>query len=493
MNDRLVSPPDAPVLVVKTQGSDQTLRAGSQYRVGRDPQSDIVINDSRVSWRHAVLRVDRDAWILEDSGSTNGTFLGTRRIGKVEIGQSCILRLGHPDDGPVMMCSVNRPGSGGTVLNSGMSSVDRRPTSVMRAPTRLLRIGRAPENDLVVADLSVSRVHAELRNLGSGRYEIADLGSHNGTFVNGQRITRATTVTEQDLIGIGRATFRLVGDELREFIDEGDVSFVAQDLTVRLPGGKVLLDHVSFPIPERSLVGVIGPSGAGKSTLLGALTGTRPATEGAVLYDNRDLYTHYAELRHRIGLVPQDNILHDQLKPKRALRYAAELRFPGDTSGAERERRVDEVIDELALTAHCNTRTAAMSGGQQKRVNVALELLTKPSLLFLDEPTSGLDPGLDKSVMELMSGLAKDGRTVIIVTHSVINLDVCDRLLVLVPGGRVAFYGPPADGLRYFGKTDWAEVFQAFDAEPDRDWAGDFRRSPYYAEYVAGGLAQQVT
>jgi hypothetical protein len=153
---------------------------------------------------------------------------------------------------------------------------------------------------------------------------------------------------------------------------------------------------------------------------------------------------------------------------------------------------VDEVIDELALTAHCGTRTGAMSGGQQKRVNVALELLTKPSLLFLDEPTSGLDPGLDKSVMELMSGLAKDGRTVIIVTHSVANLGVCDRLLVLVPGGRVAFYGPPAEGLRYFGKTEWAEVFQAFDAEPDRDWAGDFRRSPYYAEHVAGGLAQRV-
>ena len=91
-----------------------------------------------------------------------------------------------------------------------------------------------------------------------------------------------------------------------------------------------------------------------------------------------------------------------------------------------------------------------------------------------------------------MSGLAKDGRTVIIVTHSVANLGVCDRLLVLVPGGRVAFYGPPAEGLRYFGKTDWAEVFQAFDAEPDRDWAGDFRRSPYHAEHVAGGLAQQV-
>src|ERR1700722_8733501 len=168
MNERLVSPPDAPVLVVKTQGTDQT--------------------------QHAVLRADHDAWILEDAGSTNGTFLGTRRIGKIEISQNCILRLGHPDDGPVMMCTVNRGNNGNTVLNTGMSSVDRRPTSVRRAPARLLRIGRAPESDLVVHDLSVSRVHAELRNLGNGRYEIADLGSHNGTFVNGQRIDRATTV-----------------------------------------------------------------------------------------------------------------------------------------------------------------------------------------------------------------------------------------------------------------------------------------------------------
>ena len=210
----------------------------------------------------------------------------------------------------------------------------------------------------------------------------------------------------------------------------------------------MLLDHVSFPLGERCLLGVIGPSGAGKSTLLGALTGMRPATDGSVLYDQRDLYTHYAELRHRIGLVPQENILHTQLSARRALGYAAELRFPRDTSKAERQRRITEVLGELSLTAHAETRTDSLSGGQQKRVNVALELLTKPSLLFLDEPTSGLDPGLDKSVMEMMADLAHDGRTVIVVTHSVANLNLCDRLLVLVPGGKIAYFGPPADGLQ---------------------------------------------
>ena len=206
--------------------------------------------------------------------------------------------------------------------------------------------------------------------------------------------------------------------------------------------------------------------------MLGALTGLRPATEGTVLYDNRDLYAHYAELRHRIGLVPQENILHTQLTARRALRYAAQLRFPRDTSKAERNRRVDEVLAELSLTAHAETRTDRLSGGQQKRVNVALELMNKPSVLFLDEPTSGLDPGLDKSVMEMMAGLAHGGRTIIVVTHSVANLDVCDRLLVLVPGGKVAYFGPPGDGLRHFGQPGWAEVFQAFEREPGRDWAG---------------------
>jgi ABC transport system ATP-binding/permease protein len=356
---------------------------------------------------------------------------------------------------------------------------------VHRFPSGRLRIGRATENDVVLLDLTVSRYHAELRRDPDGRCEVLDLGSHSGTYLNGKRVTSAA-FADGDLIGIGPSTFRLAGPELQEFTDLGGVSLRAAGLTVRVAGGKMLLDDVGFPLGERCLLGVIGPSGCGKTTLLGALTGTQPATEGTVLYDGRNLYQHYPELRHRIGLVPQENILHTQLSPRRALGYAARLRFPKDTSKAEREERIDEVLGELALSQHADTRTSVLSGGQRKRVNVALELLTRPALLFLDEPTSGLDPGLDKSVMELVAALAHGGRTVIVATHSVANLHLCDRLLVLVPGGRLAYFGPPDDGLRHFGQPGWAEVFQAFDAEPDRDWAGEFRRSRYYAEYVAG-------
>src|SRR5262245_6145695 len=494
----------APPLAVRAQGSDRTLPAGPSYTIGRDPKSDIVVDEDRVSWQHAVLKLDRGSWVLEDTGSTNGTFLGAQKVQKITLDGETTVRLGHPVDGPELTCSTGEPPRPRTVIAAkpvmaasaapaapamatGAATASHREPSVIRQlPTQVLRIGGAPDNDIVISDLSVSRHHAELRRTASA-YQIVDLDSHNGTFVNGQQVGSAP-LTEGDIVGIGPSTFRLSGTELQEFVDTGDISLVARDLTVTLGNGKVLLDHVSFPLGERCLLGIIGPSGAGKSTLLGALTGMRPANGGSVLYDDRDLYAHYAELRHRIGLVPQENILHTQLTARRALRYAAELRFPRDTSKAERNRRVDEVLAELSLTAHAETRTDRLSGGQQKRVNVALELMTKPSLLFLDEPTSGLDPGLDKSVMEMMSVLAKDGRTVIVVTHSVANLDICDRLLVLVPGGKVAYFGPPQDGLKHFGKPGWAEVFQAFDAEPQRDWAGEYRRSAWYQQFVLSAV-----
>ncbi|MFG2950177.1 ABC transporter ATP-binding protein/permease [Streptomyces adustus] len=520
-----------PELVLELNGRTWTLDPSRPYTLGRDPQGDIVLDDARVSWRHATVSHNGRSWVIEDHGSTNGTFAQGRRIQQMELGPGSTVHLGNANDGPCMTLSgaaapVAQPqqqpyaaqganpgwaqqapqapqadgawsqpapsipqqqGPGG---GAGAPPVygDRSPTTFHQFSLgRVMRIGRALENDLVVSDLQVSRNHAEFHATPDGRLEIRDLGSHNGTYVNGQPIAKGGTqlLGPTDIVGVGHSTFRIVGDRLEEFVDTGEVSFSARHLTVTVDGGKQILKDVSFGVPEKSLIAVIGPSGSGKSTLLKALTGYRPADQGEVLYDNRNLYKQFAELRQRIGLVPQDDILHKELTVKKALKYAAKLRFPADTTTAEREARIDEVLRELKLDIHKEKKVTSLSGGQRKRVSVALELLTKPSLIFLDEPTSGLDPGMDRDVMQLLRGLADDGRTVLVVTHSVAELAICDKLLVMAPGGSVAYFGPPEEALNFFGYDTWADVFSAFENYRDYDWAGRWKGSQHYQMYAA--------
>lgn len=540
-----------PELVLELNGRTWTLDPSRSYTLGRDPQGDVVLDDARVSWRHATVSFNGRGWTLEDHGSTNGTFVQGQRVHQVDIGPGSAVHLGNATDGPRLNLSGAQaavaqqqpqaqqpyaaqganagwaqqappqqqapqpqvqqpqmpqqpqpgwepprkvdapiPQQQGPGVGAGAPPVygDRSPTTFHQFSLgRVMRIGRALENDLVVSDLQVSRNHAEFHSTPDGRMEIRDLGSHNGTYVNGQPITKGGSqlLGPTDIVGVGHSTFRIVGDRLEEFVDTGEVSFSARHLTVTVDGGKQILKDVSFGVPEKSLIAVIGPSGSGKSTLLKALTGYRPANEGDVLYDNRNLYKQFAELRQRIGLVPQDDILHKELTVKKALKYAAKLRFPADTTAAERDARIDEVLRELKLDIHKEKKVTSLSGGQRKRVSVALELLTKPSLIFLDEPTSGLDPGMDRDVMQLLRGLADDGRTVLVVTHSVAELAICDKLLVMAPGGSVAYFGPPEEALNFFGYDTWADVFSAFENYRDYDWAGRWKGSQHYQMYAA--------
>lgn len=534
-----------PELVLELNGRTWTLDPSRPYTLGRDPQGDLTIDDARVSWRHATISWGSGGWFIEDHGSTNGTYIQGRRVQREEIGPGTAVHLGNATDGPRLGLTAGAEVLTGPAAGARHAPVqpqqppragawpgrpepvphqrqgwqqqgdvppqvphqqqpaphqqgpaagampvygDRSPTTFHQMDLgRVMRIGRALENELVVSDLQVSRHHAEFRATPDGRFEIRDLGSHNGTYVNGQPLHKSGSalIGPSDIVGVGHSTFRLVGDRLEEFVDTGEVSFSARHLTVTVDGGKQILKDVSFGVPEKSLIAVIGPSGSGKSTLLKALTGYRPANEGDVLYDNRNLYKQFAELRQRIGLVPQDDILHKELTVTKALKYAAKLRFPADTTEAERQSRIHEVLAELKLDIHKDKKVTSLSGGQRKRVSVALELLTKPSLIFLDEPTSGLDPGMDRDVMQLLRGLADDGRTVLVVTHSVAELAICDKLLVMAPGGAVAYFGPPEEALNFFGYSTWADVFSAFENYRDYDWAGRWRGSQHYQMYAA--------
>lgn len=354
----------------------------------------------------------------------------------------------------------------------------------------VLTIGREADNALVLNDLLVSRRHAELRR-GANGLELVDLNSANGTYVNGRRV-QVARLSEGDLVGVGRHQLRLQGEQLLEYTDTGDFTLIANDLTVQVgtgPATKTLLHHVGFTLPPRTLLAVVGPSGSGKSTMLNALTGIRPATSGSVTYAGRDLYAEFEDIRQRIGLVPQEDIWHTALSVRQALEYGAQLRFPADVIKAERDSRIDEVLRELGLVQQQNNRGSQLSGGQKKRTSTALELLTKPSLLFLDEPTSGLDPDLDHEVMQLLRGLANDGRTVVCVTHSTLNLHLCDLVLVLADGGHLAYLGTPQGALQYFGAQSYSEMFSHLKGRPGPEWGAAFRGAPEYARHVMAGSA----
>ena len=366
------------------------------------------------------------------------------------------------------------------------------------SPPGASTIGRANDNDIVIQDVLASRHHAFLVDSPLG-LEIRDANSINGTFVNGVRVGSAV-LSEGDVVTIGNIDLVLTNGNLIRRTEAATRSggLEVNGVHFRIDG-KELLDGISLTARPGTLTAIIGGSGAGKTTLSRLIAGyTRPSS-GNVTFEGHDIHAEYATMRSRIGMVPQDDVVHRQLTVNQALGYAAELRLPPDTSKEERSQIVAQVLEELDLTKHADTRVDKLSGGQRKRASVALELLTQPSLLLLDEPTSGLDPALDRQVMLMLRQLADAGRVVLVVTHSVSYLDVCDQILLMAPGGKMAFIGPPSQVGAALGTTNWADIFANVGADPDeanrrfleRDGRGSQSRAPA-PESPAADLGEPV-
>ncbi len=356
--------------------------------------------------------------------------------------------------------------AGETNLATKMMQALRPGSATPGKPAGSLTIGRANDNDVVIQDVLASRHHAFLVETAIGT-EIRDAQSINGTFVNGVRVGSAV-LNEGDVVTIGNVDLVYTDGTLIRRTEAATRTGGLEVNQVHFKiDGKELLNNISLTCRPGTLTAIIGGSGAGKTTLSRLIAGyTRPSS-GTVLFEGHDIHAEYATMRSRIGMVPQDDVVHRQLTVNQALGYAAELRLPPDTSKQERAQVVAQVLEELDLTKHADTRVDKLSGGQRKRASVALELLTQPSLLLLDEPTSGLDPALDRQVMLMLRQLADAGRTVLVVTHSVSYLDVCDQILLVAPGGKTAFNGPPSQIESAMGTRNWADIFAKVGAEPD--------------------------
>jgi ABC-type multidrug transport system ATPase subunit len=458
------------VITVCSGGWQRTFAPGDDVVIGRDVRADVRLPQPLVSRAHVVLRCLDGRWVAIDNESRNGIFVGDRRVYSVDIDNGETIHIGSPD-GPQLTFEL-----GGSSDDGSPTEVACVPATETRArwpvasaattPAGSIAIGRAPDNDIVVLDVLASRYHAKLVRTAQG-VQIEDAGSINGTFVNGRRV-KDEFLHDGDVVTIGNVDLVFADGRLVRRTEPGARTGGLEvcGISCTVDGSRTLVDRVSFSARPGTLTAVIGPSGSGKSTLLRMIVGGSRPDSGMVSFEGHNLHAEYASLRSRIGMVPQDDVVHRQLTINQALGYAAELRMPPDTTKQDRHQVIAQVLEELELTPHAQTRVEKLSGGQRKRASVALELLTGPSLLVLDEPASGLDPALDLQVMTMLRELADAGRVVIVVTHSLAFLDACDQVLLLAPGGKTAFCGRPGEIGPAMGSTDWADIFTDIRADP---------------------------
>lgn len=453
-------------LLVEWEGSSLVLSPEKSYVLGRDESCDLVIADSKISRVHLRFTFESSIWVIEDIQSSNGTFVSNKQVSSIRVQKDLKFFVGGKNYIQLSITPLTGHSTTEVPISQETSFIQLDSTKIpeqsddasrVRLQKRI-RIGRDPSNDWEIADLSVSRNHAEIVQTDSDTFELIDLKSTNGTFVNGKKIRRHILAVG-DVITVGTISRRFTRDGIETLEGTVGTSIVGSNICFSVQDKK-LLDSVSFNLGPRTLTAVIGPSGAGKSTLLGVLTGRTTPTSGTIQVGGQDLHENFQTLGKTIGSVPQSDILHTRLTVKQALSYGAKLRLPADVTSAERELRVQEVLEKLELSERGNLRIDKLSGGQRKRASIGLELLTSPSVLVLDEPTSGLDPGLDAHVMETLRTLADEGQTVVVVTHSVDNLQICDNVILMASGGHIAYCGPANSVFSVLKKKTWAEVFR---------------------------------
>ena len=353
-------------------------------------------------------------------------------------------------------------------------------------------IGRNSSCDLVTAQMGTSSEHARITRY-NGRYVLSDCNSQAGTYVNGLRLSGAVYLNEKDRISIGSNNFVYTGDRL-VYAKTDDPTHRTRALRSMKPGDrpvvlradiqskkvksntgvgmKELIRDIHVDVKEGSLVAMLGTAGAGKSTVMNCMNGMElQGVHGSVRFRNVDLVHNFEQMKHLIGSVPQKKVFHPTFTPEEEFMQAAMLRLPDDTTEQEIRQRVDRTLEMLSITGVRKNRNSKLSGGEQTRVNVGIELVADRDLLCLDEPDQGLSPNYKHELFVILQNLAHDHcKTVISIIHDVSEIDMFDQVIMLakVDGvGRLAFSGPPAEAREYFG-ADIRDAYALLEREPAR-------------------------
>lgn len=476
------------ILLPKTRQS-LSYHLVSECILGSSPDSDLIITDSNIIAQHARIFVSKlgDVFVEPINNAAialNGSLVTTPM--SIKHGDWVVLGATPYQ---ISLEVFNNDNTNPTAINPLPPTIDKS-QGIDLTLKSLVTIGRTAECDIVIPSPLVSALHAKLIKDPSG-WIIEDCNSTNGTYINAQRIQGKQVLKAYDYVAIAASEYLFTGNSFDISTQTGQVRIEVKHLTKTVKDrgtgeNKNLLQDVNFSIEPGEFVGVFGTSGSGKSTLLDALNGRRPATSGQILYNGTNLYEAFDLFRTSIGYVPQQDIVHRNIIMQHALKYTAKLRLPPDTSSDEMDDNAACVLEKVGLTEKANllvNTPAPLSGGQLKRVSLAIELVANPNVLFLDEVTSGLDAGTDKKMMKLFRSLADDKKTVICITHTLENIETC-QLVVLLHQGRLVFFGPPQAVIGYFGIERLSDVYEVLESKPATFWAEKYQTSSFHELYV---------
>jgi ABC-type multidrug transport system ATPase subunit len=443
--------PSGPVVATSPQPPAPPV-SGRQITIGRSPDSDVQVDLPIIGWNHAVITEENGQYILEDRNSRNGTAIGemSNRIQRAVLKPSDQVFLGSYKISAAQLLSLEEKVEIG---EAAFQTVSFRGNS--------MEVGRDPKCDIPLDFPMVSWRHARLTRTPDGIL-VEDLGSRNGTYLNGVRVTGKVLARAGQEIGLGSVRFQLMENgQLAQRDYNGKVTIEAKEIVVNAPtGSDRLLDPVSLTVFPYELVALMGTAGAGKTTLLKALNGYTQPVRGTVNFCGRNLYRYYDLYRHMLGYVPQDDIVHPQLTVRQALYFSARLRT--DQRDDEIEKNIKKVLQDLDMINFIDSEIGSpekkgLSGGQRKRVNIGLELITDTPVLFLDEPTSGLASNDAESVVDLLKKLSKTGKTIIATIHqpSLKSYKQFDNLIMIAKDGKkpglMVYFGPAyPDAIQFF-------------------------------------------
>ena len=468
--------------------------AGNQFReydlnqFGKDriyfgrneAQNDIVIPIGTVSGSHGKIKIQNGDIYVADLESSNGTYFfdGTQYV---RMKPNKYYKKTRSDW--IFRIDSRKKNSDHSAVVIFTNSETQGAWQCMPLDEGLSTIGRASDNTIVMKPPNFSRHHAGIYRR-ENHYMLVDYNSMNGVYVNGVRIHGQKEIHEKDMIQIAGSLFLLNNGKLMYQTTISGVSLTLENICKTVGHGssrKRIFNNVSCEIGNNEFVAIIGGSGAGKTTVMNAMSGFDSDISGRVYCNGIDLRRNFNTLKNMIGFVPQQDIIYENLTLQRMLYYTAKMKMPSDTSKAEIRARIHKVLEMVDLVQHAKTYIRKLSGGQKKRASIAVEMLADPGLFFLDEPTSGLDPDTEQSLMHTLAKLSKsEGKTIIMVTHTIQSIDLCDKVIFMGPGGKICYCGPPSEITNYFGKKSLVEVYNELAGNVD-NWNGYFLQN-YYME-----------